>query len=85
MQPPHGAVVQPSDYHPAVETVARAVVAPRGDGMTVEKFLGTIGRGTQEHAGKFATWDALMTMRGARAWRLCCRVLLLLSCAQVRT
>ena len=35
----------------------------RGD-MTVEKFLTTIGRGVEEHASKFETWEEFVVSRG---------------------
>jgi hypothetical protein len=50
--------VDPNQYEPLKKREPREPVAARGD-MTVETFLKTIGRGAEEHAGKFATFEAL--------------------------
>eukprot|EP00128_Syssomonas_multiformis_P011184 Colp12_sorted_trinity150504_noHs@19846 len=40
-------------------TLTGKYVVPPRNGMTVEKFLQTIGQGAQDHLDKFPTWDAL--------------------------
>ena len=56
-------VVDPNQYEPARDKPAREPVAARGD-MTVEKFLTTIGRGVEEHADKFESWEEFAVSRG---------------------
>ena len=58
-------VAAPSEGAPAAVAPAgpKAVVAAR-NGMTVETFLKTIGRGVEEAASKFKTWDELVTSDG---------------------
>ena len=51
-------MVDPNAYEPLKEREPREPVAARGD-MTVEGFLKKIGRGAEEHVGKFETFEAL--------------------------
>lgn len=62
-EPPH-----PWRLVPAKRAILRSAhlsVIPAG--LTVEKFLKKIGRGCEEHADKFESWEELM---GARSWEL---------------
>ena len=63
-------LIQLNDYytifHPEVAepTPKPPLVAPEArDGMTVEKFLKTIGRGCGEYVDKFETWEKLFTTK----------------------